>query len=194
MRKADAMTWVRIVFAPIFFILYMVPEWTGSFGNFSIFIIWPLYLFAEFTDFLDGFFARKYNEVSDFGKIFDPFADVILHVTAFFCFASTGHAPIWALFLIVLREIAIQFVRLLAQKEGFAMGAQMSGKLKTVIYIATGFFSLFIVSIERLGFAGNMPMDIFATVNIVMYVICVVLSYFSFAQYLGIFAKLKKKK
>ena len=191
MRTADAFTWVRIVFAPIFFILYMIPEWTGLFANITIFVIWPLLLFSEFTDFLDGFYARRHKEVSDFGKIFDPFADVILHVTAFFCYASSGHMPMWALLFIVLREIAIQFVRLMAQKENFAMGAQMSGKIKTVMYIATGFLSLFIVSLERFGF---IPMNEILFANDICYVICVVLSYVSFAQYVGIFIKLKKKE
>ncbi len=192
MRTADAFTWVRIVFAPIFFILYMIPEWTGLFTNISIFIIWPLLLFSEFTDFLDGFYARKHNEVSDFGKIFDPFADVILHVTAFFCYASSGHMPMCALLFIVLREISIQFVRLMAQKENFAMGAQMSGKIKTVMYIATGFLSLFIVTIERLNIQSPMPINTLTTVNTICYCICVILSYVSFAEYVRIFIKLKK--
>ena len=192
MRTADAFTWVRIIFAPLFFILYMIPEWTGLFANITILIIWPLLLFSEFTDFLDGFYARKHNVVSDFGKIFDPFADVILHVTTFFCYTSSGHMPIWALLLIVLREISIQFVRLMAQKENFAMGAQMSGKIKTVMYIATGFLSLFIVSIERLGFQDTMPLNTLTTANTICYSVCVILSYVSFAEYVKIFIKLKK--
>ncbi len=194
MRTADAFTWVRIIFAPIFFILYMIPEWTGAFMFASVIILWPLLIFAEFTDFLDGFFARRNNEVSDFGKFFDPFADVILHVTAFFCYAATGYMPIWCLMLIVMREISIQFVRLMAQRTGLAMGAAMGGKIKTVLYIATGMFSLVIESIKRLGLESSAPIETLFSVNIAMYVVCVIASFASFAHYIVLFYKAKSGK
>ncbi len=192
MRTADAFTWVRIAFAPIFFILYMIPQWTGSLGALSVYVLWPLLIFAEFTDFLDGFYARKHNEVSDFGKFFDPFADVILHLTAFFCYAASGYMPMWALLFIVLREVSIQFVRLMAQRDGLVMGAAMGGKIKTVLYIVAGMFSFLIESLFRLGVGEKIPVDILFTVNISLYVVCVLASYASFAHYLVLFYKAKK--
>ncbi len=192
MRTADAFTWVRIVFAPIFFILFMIPEWTGNFAEITFIILWPLLIFAEFTDFLDGYFARKKNEVSDFGKFFDPFADVLLHLTTFFCYATIGLMPMWCLLFIVLREISIQFVRLMAQREGLAMGAAMGGKIKTVLYIATGMFSLVFVTLKH--FAIEFDTQTFINVNLILYIICVLASYASFAHYLVLFAKAKNSK
>ena len=100
MKKADAFTLVRIVFAPIFFLLYFIPLWTGFFVRVSAYVLLPLLMCAEFTDFLDGFYARKEKAVSDFGKLFDPFADVFLHITAFLCYAFSGYMPLWTLVLI----------------------------------------------------------------------------------------------
>ncbi len=194
MRTADAFTWVRIIFAPIFYVLFMIPEWTGLHSQIMLIILWPLLIFAEFTDFLDGYFARKHNAVSDFGKFFDPFADVILHLTAFFCYASIGLMPIWCLLLITLREISIQFVRLMAQREGVAMGAAMGGKIKTVLYIVTGMFSLILVTLVRFGLAGSTPMNILVSANIVLYIVCVLASYASFAHYILLYFKAKKAR
>ena len=64
MKIADIFTLIRIVLAPVFLIIYFIPEWFG-FGNvLSVWILLPLIIFAEFTDFLDGYFARKTNQVS----------------------------------------------------------------------------------------------------------------------------------
>ncbi len=192
MRTADIFTWVRIVFAPIFYFLYMIPEWTGNYLFVSVAVLWPLLLFVEFTDFLDGYFARKKNEVSDFGKFFDPFADVLFHVTAFFCYAYSGYMPMWILMLIVMREIAIQFVRLLALKEGVALGAAMGGKIKTVLYILAGMFSFFIETVVRLDI-NTLAIDTLSSINVVLYVVCLIASYASFAQYVVVFCKVKCK-
>ncbi len=194
MRIADAFTWVRIIFAPIFFILFMIPEWSGTFAQGTLIILWPLLLFAEFTDFLDGYFARKNNEVSDFGKFFDPFADVILHLTTFFCYTASGYMPMWALLFIVLREISIQFVRLMTQREGLAMGAAMGGKIKTVLYIVTGMFSLALETAIRFGFEDIIPFSSLLSVNMWMYVVCVVASYASFAHYIVLYCRAKNSK
>ncbi len=192
MRTADAFTWVRIIFAPIFYVLFMIPEWTGSFAEITLIILWPTLIFAEFTDYLDGFFARKNNEVSDFGKFFDPFADVILHLTAFFCYASIGLMPMWCLLLITLREISIQFVRLMAQREGLAMGAAMGGKIKTVLYIVTGMLSLSLVTLVH--FVSDFNITTLLQINSVLYIICVLASFASFAHYIVLYLRAKNKK
>ena len=107
----------------------------------------PCLLFAELTDFLDGFYARKNNEVSDFGKLFDPFADVILHLTTMICymftFGSEGGYMYPVLFmLLMIREFSQNFLRMVAAKQGVAIAARKGGKLKTVVYIVSGFYAL----------------------------------------------------
>ena len=63
MKIADIFTLIRIILAPVFLIIYFVPEWFGFGTVLSVWILLPLIIFAEFTDFLDGYFARKYNQV-----------------------------------------------------------------------------------------------------------------------------------
>ena len=109
MKLSNKFTFTRIVFAPIFFLLYYIPIWTGKFVAPSLLIALPCLIFAEFTDYLDVHYARKHNEVSDFGKLFDPFADVILHLTSFTCFmqsylAGNSYIPVYLFTLIMLRE------------------------------------------------------------------------------------------
>ena len=181
MKLADKFTWLRGFLAPVFFLIYFVPVWTGHFSAVSVFVMLPLLAFAELTDYFDGYFARKRNEVSNFGKLFDPFCDVILNVTVFFCLTLSGYVPSFALLLIVYREFVINFVRLLAAQKGVAIAARKGGKTKTVTYIITCFYTLLLESSRRLGFETPPLAD---TIVIVLSVICVVLAYVSLIDYL----------
>ncbi|MDR1249294.1 MAG: CDP-diacylglycerol--glycerol-3-phosphate 3-phosphatidyltransferase [Treponema sp.] len=181
MRLADKFTWLRGFLAPVFFLVYFVPVWTGHFGVASVFVMIPLLAFADLTDYFDGYFARKRHEVSNFGKLFDPFCDVLLNITVFFCFTLSGYMPSFALLLIVYREFVINFVRLMAAQQGVAIAARKGGKTKTVAYVITCFYALLLESCRRLGF--DLPPF---TKNIIMAlsVICVALAYVSLADYL----------
>lgn len=199
MKTSNKFTLVRIFFAPIFFILYFIPVWLKvPNGNFlsilSVIILLPLLAFAEFTDYLDGHFARKHNEVSDFGKMFDPFADVFLHLSTFACFMIAGYMPPVLYVLILYREFSQNFLRMVAAKKGTAIAARKGGKLKTVSYVVACFVSLIQESLLRTNLANiwNIDMQIFKIVGICIYVICVVLSYVSFFDYLKNFGSVLK--
>ena len=195
MTLANKFTFFRVLCAPLFFVLYFSPEWFGLKPSISVCIMLPLLAFAEFTDFLDGFYARKMKEVSDFGKIFDPFGDVLLHITTFFCFALSGYMPKIILILIFYREFTMLFLRLMATREGVAIGARKGGKFKTVLYIVAGFFSLFVECSMRLGFNFESgTMEIFKVVSIILYVVALIASYVSFIDYLVHFKDLFKKQ
>ena len=71
MKIADIFTLIRIILAPVFLVIYFLPLWFGVGEVASVWILIPLIIFAEFTDFLDGYFARRNNQVSDFGKLFE---------------------------------------------------------------------------------------------------------------------------
>lgn len=193
MKTADKFTTVRIVFAPIFFVLYMFPVWTGR-GAFAIScVLLPLLAFAEFTDFLDGFYARKENAVSDFGKLFDPFADVILHLTAMFCYVASGYMPIAFLVLIFIREYSMLFLRMMAVKQGVAIAAKAGGKFKTVIYVVAILYTLALESAIRMGFDFGNALSILKTVSAVLFGIGLILSYLSFFDYLKSYKKMFPK-
>jgi len=197
MKTSNKYTLTRIIFAPIFFILYYIPIWTGSFTKLSLLVAIPLLCFAEFTDFLDGYYARKHNEVSDFGKLFDPFADVILHMTTFVCLMFSveeglGYTPRFIFILIMYREMAQTFLRMVAAKKGIAIAARKGGKVKTVVYIISGFYALFLELLVRLD---CIP-DCFGALKIAatcLFVLSLILSYSSFIDYLVHFGKVIKE-
>jgi CDP-diacylglycerol--glycerol-3-phosphate 3-phosphatidyltransferase len=181
MKLADKFTWLRGFLAPVFFLVYFIPVWTGHFGRVSVFVMIPLLAIAELTDYFDGYFARKFNEVSDFGKLFDPFCDVLLNITVFFCLALSGYIPPVALLLIIYREFVINFVRLMAAQKRVAIGARKGGKAKTVTYVVTCFCALFLESCNRFDFT----LPAFAPAIITaLSVLCVILAYASLTDYL----------
>jgi CDP-diacylglycerol---glycerol-3-phosphate 3-phosphatidyltransferase len=192
MKLSDFFTSVRIVLAPVFFILYFIPSWTGCGAYLSVILLVPLFAFMEFTDFLDGYFARKHQCVSDFGKLFDPFADVLANLTIMFAFVLSGYLPTVLFLVILYREMSIMFVRMLASRKGVAIGARKGGKTKTVFYIISCGMSLAIESVARLGFSLGSFGPIAKYVNVGLYSVAVILSVVSFIDYLKTFSAVLK--
>ncbi len=184
----------RLVIAPILYALYFLPTWLPIISpKITIVIIIPLFAFMEFTDFLDGYYARKRNEVSDFGKIFDPFADVVANVTMLFCFMLDGivYAPI---FLIILyREFGIMFLRMKARGEGISIGAKMGGKTKTVFYITAISVSIFLKFGQIYAFLPDLYQTYIYYFNQALYVLAVLLSVGSFLDYVVSYKKTMKE-
>lgn len=197
MKLSNKFTLTRILLSPVFFILYFLPIWTGGFfAKSSILVAIPLLCFMEFTDFLDGFFARRNNEVSDFGKLFDPFADVVVHLGTFLCFMFSFDPKIsymkpFLFILILYREMTMNFIRMVAVKKGTAIAARKGGKFKTVMYVVSGFFALFLETLVRLEIRPDY-FPALQTASLILFVICVVCSYISFIDYLIHFGKLLK--
>jgi len=196
MKTSNAFTLVRILVAPVFFILFFLPEWIPNLkilAPVSAYILIPLFAFAEFTDYLDGHYARKHNQVSDFGKIFDPFADVFLHLTTFFCCVLIGKMPAILFLLIVYREFSMNFIRMVAAKQGVAIAARKGGKFKTVLYIFSAALCLFFVCLSRMGLDVSSFEPVLKVVELVLFTLCVVASYASFIDYLFAFKDVLKK-
>lgn len=196
MKLSNKFTFTRILFAPVFFLLYFIPIWTGKFATLSLIVAIPLLLFAEFTDYLDGHYARKHNVVSDFGKLFDPFADVVLHLTSFACLlysfdSNISYTPILIFVLIMLREFSQNFLRMVAASKGTAIAARKGGKFKTVMYIVCEFYAVFLELLVRLNVAPNCFQTL-QTISFVLFVICVICSYASFIDYLRNFGSIFK--
>ena len=203
MKTSNKFTLARLCFAPVFFFLYFIPVWTGNelFAKISALIMIPLLALAQITDYFDGHYARKNNEVSDFGKLFDPFADVMLNLTLFICAQASfmkgmRYMPVVCFVLILYREFGMNFIRMIAVSRGTAIAARKGGKFKTVFYITSGFYYLLIESIIRLGYADFLEPFIPALklAACVMFGICVLLSYISFADYIKTFYKMLSSK
>ena len=91
-----------------------------------------VFILAAFTDMLDGKIARKYNLVTNFGKLMDPLADKLLTMSAFVCLVELGDIPAWMVIVILGREFIITGMRQVAAAEGIVIAAGWSGKIKTV--------------------------------------------------------------
>ena len=91
-----------------------------------------LFMLASWTDFYDGYYAKKYNLVSNFGKLMDPIADKFLILSAFFIFAQRQLIPYWMFYLIFAREVIVTGSRLKAIGKGKVLAAEKAGKFKTL--------------------------------------------------------------
>lgn len=117
---------MRICLIPVFVLLF---EFKALGYNYvSAFFIFAI---ASITDWLDGHLARKYDLVSDFGKLMDPLADKILVMAALICFVGDGLTPSWVVILILAREFLVTSLRLLAAAQGVVLAADKWGKYKT---------------------------------------------------------------
>lgn len=186
MSPADKVTLSRVFLAPVFFILYRYPLLKPLP---TVILLCLLFAIIELSDLVDGQIARSSNMVSDFGKLFDPFADVLARVTYFICFAFDGIMPLWIFLIILYREFSILFLRMMLSGRGIAMGARPGGKLKAGLYMVSGLFALLYSSLQRLGLAVSLqsPLKIFV---LVAFVAAATLSVLSFADYLVQFKKL----
>ncbi len=124
MNIPNRLTLLRIIMIPIFMVVYM---YTGS-AIFSAII----FALAFLTDMLDGYLARKNNQVSDFGKIMDPLADKVLVSAAMVLLNVTGIVSPWITVVVLAREFIVSGVRMAAAAEGNVVAASIWGKIKTI--------------------------------------------------------------
>lgn len=135
MNLPNKLTVTRIVLAPLLFVVYWLPSWTGGrFADASVIVVLLLFIVSEFTDLADGLLARKLNLVTDLGKIMDPFADTFSRLTYFVCLSGSGIMPLWSFTIIMWREFSIIFIRMLMMGKGVAVAANIWGKTKAVLY------------------------------------------------------------
>ncbi len=152
MNTATKITLSRFIITPLFFLgfYFFIYLSGGEPSPAGLILLWILFAVSEVSDVLDGHIARKYNQVTDLGKLMDPFADVIFRVTYFVCFAASGWIPWWAVMIILWREFTIMFIRTLLMKEGTALAARFWGKFKAVFYFLTGLAGMIYVTLSRL--------------------------------------------
>lgn len=111
---------------PVFLLVYLnqsIP--------YSNYIAAAIFLIAAFSDFLDGYIARKQNLITNFGKFMDPLADKLLVSAALICFVEYNLMPAWIVFIIIAREFIISGFRLVASDSGVVIAASWWGKIKT---------------------------------------------------------------
>ena len=128
MTLASKITLVRVAFIPIYMVLMYL---SGGQSGLWMFLALAVFILASLTDYVDGQIARKYNQVSDFGKFLDPLADKLLTIAAMVMFCEWSMMPAWTLMIVLTREFAVTGLRLVAVGKGKVIAAGWSGKIKT---------------------------------------------------------------
>ena len=129
MTLANKITIIRLALIPVFVLFLCLG------GPVNTFVAALIFAVASITDKLDGYIAKKYNQITDLGKILDPLADKLLVLAAFVIFSSDGLMHPVALLVIIARELTITSIRVVIASKGTVVGAAFSGKLKTVVQI-----------------------------------------------------------
>lgn len=145
MNLSNRLTLSRIAMTFLIMGFLFLP---GVVAKVSAFLI---FLLACLTDFLDGWVARRRNEISDFGKLMDPVADKILVLGIFLSFVELQLIPAWMVIIIVIREFLITGLRLFAMRKGLVLAAESAGKHKTVSQMVTIFFILIFLIVRESG-------------------------------------------
>lgn len=184
MNLPTKITVFRIVLAPLFFVVYFIPEWMdGRFAAETIYLLIPLMIVMEFSDVLDGHIARKRNLVTDLGKILDPFSDVMSRITFFFCFTATGLMPLPFFLIILYRELGITFLRMYMMGRGTAMAASIWGKMKAVTYTLAAAAGIVLVALERLALTDDQTLSGLTLLAQFVFLLAVLASVGSFVTY-----------
>ena len=125
MNTANKLTILRVIMIPVFLLVLYLRVPGANYWALAIFVL------ASLTDTLDGYIARHYNQITDFGKFMDPLADKCLVTAALLWFVEIGQMPGWALLVVIIREFGVSGLRMVAADKGRVIAAGWSGKVKT---------------------------------------------------------------
>ena len=188
MNLPNKLTVLRLIMVPVFFISFCLPQWFGEGAEvISVIMMLVCYLTAELSDLLDGKIARKYNLVTDLGKVMNPFADTLSHLTFFACFYGMGIMPSLAFIIIMWREFSILFLRMLMMGKGKAVAANIWGKSKTVLYAVVSILSIAYIVMSH--FIPGEWQNPYSLVLTVMFYLAALASLLSFTTYLSAILK-----
>lgn len=122
----NALTLFRILLIPAFVWVYFTP---------NPMLALCLYILASLTDLLDGFLARKLNQITNFGKLADPLADKLMLMALLVCLAITGQVPWWVMILIAVKELYMMAGSLYMLKHKIVVSSNGYGKTATFLFI-----------------------------------------------------------
>ncbi|MBQ7452775.1 MAG: CDP-diacylglycerol--glycerol-3-phosphate 3-phosphatidyltransferase [Clostridia bacterium] len=154
LNLANKLTISRIICTPLMVLLFLLPIPLGIGKFFAL----GVYIIACVTDFFDGKVARKYNQVSDFGKFADQIADKFLTTSALICVAfyiTDAWLATLVILVVVLRDILISGVRMLAAKDGVVIAADIFGKIKSFVLDCGCIVAMFYIGCAFAGWMSN---------------------------------------
>lgn len=150
MTTANKLTILRVLLIPIMLIVIYIDKLNnlsvGLFNlNYGQLIFLFLFILGTLTDFLDGYIARKYNQITTFGKFLDPIADKLLVFVAllYLMLLDESRVPLWSVMIILTREFIVTGIRLIAVGDGNVIAASIWGKYKTAFSMVAIIWMLF---------------------------------------------------
>ena len=165
MTIPNMLTIFRILLTPVFILLLFHEDPTAKFWALVVFII------ASITDAYDGYYARKYDQVTEQGKFLDPLADKILVSSAFISFAVIGELEYWMGSLIIFRDLFVTGLRMLMNRQGFEMVTSNIAKMKTGTQLSIIIFILIYIGFKPLSLQWLTPAIKFVTEFQLIYIL-----------------------
>jgi CDP-diacylglycerol---glycerol-3-phosphate 3-phosphatidyltransferase len=191
LNVANIITCMRIIVSPVFLLIYMKYESFGiSFGMLP-YVLTFLLILIEGSDIIDGYVARKLNQVTDIGKIFDPIADSIARISIFLTFTvGIVQLPLILVFIFIYREFIVNALRIVCALNGFALAARLSGKIKAVIQAICAFCIIILMLLYSLNVIS---IQILRNVSVTIVSLACLYSIFSCIEYFYVNRKHVKK-
>lgn len=177
MNLPNRLTMIRFALAIPFIIFLTISANESEYSLIFRLISLIIFAIASLTDFFDGYIARKYNLITDFGKIMDPLADKILVISALVVFVELNYIPAWMSIIVLAREFLISGIRIMAAAKGEIIAAGNLGKYKTTSQMIVILTSLFI------GPIGFHLFNIYFTFAEVLMLVPVILTIWSGVEY-----------
>ena len=169
MNLANKLTMLRILMIPVFI---AVLVYSKDMDIVYRYIALGIFIIASVTDALDGYVARKYNMITDFGKLMDPLADKILVSSALIILIELGNISSWVVSIVIAREFIISGIRLIATEKNIIIAASPLGKLKTVSQMLS--VILMLLSIKAISLITDLSiwlMCILSVISLLDYII-----------------------
>lgn len=182
MTVAHYLTFFRILISPIFLVLYLQYEYFGLSSATLPYALLGILCVLELTDAFDGYLARKYNQVTDFGKLIDPMADSISRLSVFLTFTEKPiEIPMLLVFLFLYRDSVISTLRTICALKGVTLAARPSGKIKAVVQA----IAAFIVVILMIPYSrGELSLEALQDTSTTVVGIAAAYSLFSAGEYI----------
>lgn len=178
----NIITLIRIPFLFIIASLLFIP------AKGALTIAFILYVLAGITDWLDGHIARKYNQISDLGKLLDALNDKIFTVGIFLLLIAKQLIPTWGVFcvlIIVCREFLITGLRIILAKTGTVMAAENLGKVKTVLQIVVmgSYLLIEMLRIDAANWFPSLGLSILSFINSILFIVATISTTYSGIRY-----------
>jgi len=181
MNIAHFFTLLRIVISPLFPVIYLEYRWLGVPLIWLPYLLLGLLIICECSDLFDGFLARRRNQVTDLGKILDPMADSITHISLYLTFTQgMVQLPLLLVFVFLYRDLFISTLRTLCALRGVALAARFSGKVKAVIQATVAFLILLLMIPYTLGL---LPLDLFRQLSLFFVTVAALYTVISVGDY-----------